>query len=138
MYVDVTNVLGQPLIYRVYKLTSVLEIVAVHRVAPSKFRQGFKKVHVGIFVPLGHGAAVLLHASFLETEVATAVEIEGIEQHAVDRSTLIFVEGSTEVLNHLEDHFVILVDTLNASRVFVAPLHSQLPSSVRMLTTTHR
>jgi len=124
MYVDVTNVVYQPSIYGVDKLTSVLRIVAVHRVALPKFRQGFKKFHVGIFVSLGHGAAVLLHASFLETEVATAVEIEGIEQHAVDRSTLIFVEGSTEVLSHLEDHFVILVDTLNASRVIVDPLHS--------------
>jgi hypothetical protein len=138
MYVDVTNVVGQPLIYSVYKLTSVLGIVAVHRVAPSKFRHGFKKFHVGIFVSLGHGATVFLHASFLEAEVATAVEIEGVEQHAVDRSTLIFVEGSPEVVSHLEDHFVILVDTLNASRVIVAPLHSQLPTSVQMLTTTQR
>ena len=138
MYVDVTNVVGQPLIYSVYKLTSVLRIIAIHRVAPPKFRQGFKKFHVGVFVSLGHGATVLLHASFLEAEVATAVESEGVEQHSVDCTTRTFVEGSTEVLSHLEDHFVILVDALNASRVIFPPLHSQLPTSVRMLTTTQR
>ena len=76
-----------------------------------------------LFILFGCGAAEFAHAMFLETKVAPAECPERFEQRRVDRISRPSFQCITEVFSHFEDHFVILIDALNASGVLVAPLH---------------
>jgi len=76
-----------------------------------------------LYIGLCYGTAEFAHAIFLEIEVATTVGTERIEHRRIDSNSRPFVQCSTEVFSHFEDHLVILIDSLNTSGVLFTPLH---------------
>ena len=140
VYVDVADMIAQPLVNGVYEFPGVRSFKTVFRITLLKPGQIFKEPRMGLLVFLCNRTTVFVHAPLLESKVAAAIKTEVVEHHRVDIAPQSFVQSSAKIFRHPEDHLVILVNAFNSGRVFVTPFHTCSPglqyTRSRMITKT--
>ena len=121
--VDPTDVIDQPLIQNIDKTSGFPAIKTSCRVVLLESCDDRYEPGVRVPVLLGDGAVISLHAVFFEREMPACVLLEGLEKDAVNGPALPLVEGRPKIFRHLEQHPVLVIDSLNAGCECIGPFH---------------
>jgi hypothetical protein len=121
--VDPTDVIGEPFIKDIDKTPGIFAIKTRFPVVLFELCDDCYEPAMRVLVLLGDGAAIPLHAVFLEREMPASVLMQGLEEDAVNGPAFPFIKGGPKILRHLEQHPVLVIDSLNAGCECIGPLH---------------